>query len=109
MKHLPLRECGCAIGFIVAVIVLYGAAYFAMMERVDLASSFGSGKQVYPNSMPVAFYRFADESSRTIFRPAHCLDRLIRPDLWENEYELTHSEFVSVAKPVAGSTQEEHP
>jgi hypothetical protein len=96
MKHLPLRECGYAIFFIVALVVLYGGAYLAMMQRIDLGelinSSRGSraprgatiAEPLLP-SIPIATYRFGGDWSQTFFALAHQVDRQIRPELWQGE------------------------
>jgi hypothetical protein len=79
-QHLPLRECGYAIAVVVVLLVLYGGAYLAMMERVDVGISSKAGEQT-----PIALYRFGGESTPWFFGPAHEVDRWIRPELWRNE------------------------
>jgi hypothetical protein len=76
MKHLPLRECGYAIAFVLAMCVLYGGAYLALMQADDT----GAGRY-----MPMLKYRFGGEWSKRIFAPAHEVDRRIRPELWRFE------------------------
>jgi hypothetical protein len=79
MKHVPLRECAYAIIFVVALLCLYGGAYLAMMERVDLYTSIGG------EETPIATYRFGGEGSETFFSVAHEVDRQLRPDFWKGE------------------------
>jgi hypothetical protein len=80
MKHLPLRECGYAIAFIVALVLLYGGAYLAMMTYEDI----GSGRRIV-----ILEYRFGGERAEYFFAPAHEIDRRLRPDLWRFEMSRT--------------------
>jgi hypothetical protein len=99
MKHLPLRECGYAIAFIVALLLLYGGAYLAMMERrLLLISSVAS--QVYVD------YRYGDEWSEALFGPAHELDRQIRPELWKGEVDHT-ANYLRQAKAILSTMEKE--
>jgi hypothetical protein len=83
MKHLPLRECGYAIVFVLALFLLYGGAYFAMMQRLDLGISAIAGQET-----PMVEYRCGGEWAETFFGPAHEVDRQLRPDLWKGEREM---------------------
>ena len=80
MRHLPLRECGYAVGFILAIMLLYGGAYLGMMERIDLGISSIAGEET-----PMVAYRFGGDWSESFFAPAHEIDRQLRPDLWKGE------------------------
>ena len=94
MKHLPLRECGYAIAFVVVLTGLYAGAYFAMMQRFDLGISSIAGEET-----PIVTYRFGGESSEWFFAPAHEVDRRLRPDLWRNERDqATHRRIVAIGK-----------
>ena len=75
MRHMPLRECGYAIAFVVLLLFVYGGAYFAMMERKEIGHS------------PHVSYRFGEEWTEAIFAPAHDVDRRVRPDVWQNELD----------------------
>ena len=76
MKHLPLRECVCAIIAVVVLLGLYGGAYLAMMQRTEFGWFSG------------LTYRFGGEHARWFFAPAHDLDRRLRPDLWRDEIRV---------------------
>jgi hypothetical protein len=85
MNHLPLRECGYALTFIVVLLGLYLGAYFAMVERVDFGELIASSRPYLGPARPFAFYRFGGDWSQSFFYPAHALDRRIRAELWEGE------------------------
>jgi hypothetical protein len=77
---MPIRELVYAIVFVAALLLLYGGAYLAMMERFDLGISSIAGEET-----PIVTYRFGGEWSEGFFTPAHEIDRRVRPDLWRNE------------------------
>ena len=87
MKHLPLRECGYAIGFLVLLAGLYFGAYLLMVDRVDLGAMFGVPGTPGYQEAPAVVYRSV-EWSRDFFRPAHRFDQLLRPTVWDNEFDL---------------------
>jgi hypothetical protein len=84
MKHLPLRECGFAIAVLLGFLLLYGGTYFAMMLRDERISGIMIGGRIAEPSVRLE-YRFGGEWSRSLFEPAHEIDRRLRPDLWRNE------------------------
>jgi hypothetical protein len=86
MRHSLLRECGCAIAILLAILLLYGGAYLAMMERTEhhFGMSMWADGKIGPPAVWLD-YRFGGEWSRTFFGPAHEADRRLRPDLWQNE------------------------
>ena len=94
MKHLPLRECGYAIAVVVAVCLLYGGAYLALVEvveREDLRGAMrrpgdrhdlpGTPREISPPTC-VARYRIGNDWAKAFFSPIHELDRRVRPDYW---------------------------
>jgi len=84
IKHLPLRECGYAIGFVVLLVALYVGGYYAMVERiVTLTSVTPGGVRVSRLEKTVTVgYRFESELLHRIFAPMHALDRRLRPEWW---------------------------
>jgi hypothetical protein len=86
MRHFHLRECVYAIVILLALLILYGGAYLAMMERTEHhfgVAMMAEGK-IGPPSV-ILDYRIGGEWSRAFFGPAHEADRRLRPDLWRNE------------------------
>jgi hypothetical protein len=77
MRHLPLREFGYAVGFLVLLAALYVGAYYAMVEPTPLPIMMGVG----PWRMN-ANYRFGGESSAAFFSPLEELDRRFFPGRW---------------------------
>ena len=82
MKHLPLRQCGYVLGFVILGLLLYGGAYLAMMERVETSLNDDADPR-----RTVVRYCCGNEWSERLFGPAHEIDRRMRPHLWENEIE----------------------
>ena len=79
MRHFPLRELGCAIGFIVLVAALYAGAYYTMVERCEFGSS-----PVPELGRPWCYvqYRVGGNRAVAFFNPMHEIDRRIRPEWW---------------------------
>ena len=84
MKHMPLRECGYAIGFVAILLVLYGGAYIAMMQRTERISGFMFEGKIAEISVRLE-YRCGGDTSAAFFGPAHEIDRRLRPEMWRNE------------------------
>jgi hypothetical protein len=83
MKHLPLRECGYAIGVVALLLVTYGGAYLAIVEVPEFDD--GTRSTIHFGDEPALFvvtYRLGGDWSRAFFAPAHELDRRLRPELW---------------------------
>jgi hypothetical protein len=76
MKHLPLRELGYAIAFIITAFAAYTGSYFLLVEREDNSYSLDGPK--YHHAVN---YRFPETES--LFRPAVAIDRMLRPKYWE--------------------------
>jgi hypothetical protein len=87
MRHLPLRELGYAIGFVVVLAALYVGAYYAMVRR---APRFGEAVEV------VAIYSFSADWPTAFFLPIHQIDRRLRPDYWE--FGAALDEFIGQRK-----------
>jgi hypothetical protein len=87
MKHLPLRACGYVIGILAVLAGLYLGAYFVLLERLDMGELVATRGTPEYREMPAAHY-YCGEWGYNFFRPAHCVDRILRPAVWANEYEL---------------------
>jgi hypothetical protein len=87
MKHLPLRECGYAIAVLAVLAGLYLGAYFVLLERLDLGELVAQRGTPEYREMPAACY-YTGEWGYDFFRPAHHVDRMLRPWVWANEVEL---------------------
>jgi hypothetical protein len=74
MHHLPWREMGFSMGFVLILMALYIGTYYALVEdRVEVVA----GR--FP---PEPYYRFGTDELRPLFRPAHQFDRWCRPTAW---------------------------
>jgi hypothetical protein len=82
MKHLPLRECGYAIGVILIACALYGSTYVALSERKIAWYNLDPFEEV-----PVVSYRFGDEWAEWFFAFAHEIDSKIRSDMWRHQVD----------------------
>jgi hypothetical protein len=82
MKHLPLKECGYSIAFVAGLLGTYLAAYFAIVEAVDV-----SGYLARPVAV-VADYPCGGDWTKSFFWPAHRLDQRLRPEVWAGEVTL---------------------
>lgn len=99
MKHLPWRECGWALLFLLALAGLYMGAYYATITpRPRLVSKrYGIGViggKTFPVCVPG--YHFLPEAwVSPVFAPMHNLDRQLRPETWSRERarELLYEEF----------------
>jgi hypothetical protein len=83
MRHLPLRELGYAIGFLVVLSASYVVAYCALVDRTELGVECILGGQFV-----LVRYRFGGSSAESFFAPMHKLDRRLRPECWKNEVFL---------------------
>jgi hypothetical protein len=83
MRHVPLRELGYAVGFIVMLALLHAGAYFAMVSKeIDIESTELAVGQTELNVRVNATYWFGSDWSASFFRPVNDADRLIRPRYW---------------------------
>jgi hypothetical protein len=100
MRHLPLRELGYAIAFLILLIALYVGSYYAVVDRrpdeVVTEEEFPVPFSA-PGGIPVMTTRtvthrtlnsenmiavYPLEVMTTIYSPLHDLDRRIRPEHW---------------------------
>jgi hypothetical protein len=83
LRHLPLRELGYAVGFLVLLAALYVGAYFATVER----SLFGAGINAdWPDQPWLPWYpRIESEWTHPFFAPMHVVDLKLRPDYWDGK------------------------
>jgi hypothetical protein len=87
MRHMPIRELGYAIAFLIVVATLYAGAYFAMVERTEFR--FTGSPLAFPSGDEYSFveYRFGGDAAQSFFAPMHAVDRLLRPKLWQYEIQ----------------------
>jgi hypothetical protein len=76
MKHLPLRECGYAIGVVAFLVALYVGSYYALVEKKEAfaVSSWALGN--WPS------YRVGGAWAEKLYDPMYHLDRRLRPHIW---------------------------
>jgi len=88
MKHFPLREIGCAVGFILLLGIFYVGGYYALVithpELLDPGLLRLKRGTFGPSTYRIApEYRFGSDNSVRFFAPMHDLDKWLRPSLWE--------------------------
>lgn len=76
--HIPWKEMGWALVFVVLLLVVYVGSYLALVKR---------GTPLPGTGEVHALYRIGEnwesgEVIQTIFRPMNQLDRRLRPDYW---------------------------
>jgi hypothetical protein len=87
MRHIPFRECGYAVGFIVVTTALYIAAYYAMVVR-GVNIPMGGSFSVTIEELDTVYPSYPIESMRPFFQPIHEIDRKIRSRFWSEEGEF---------------------
>jgi hypothetical protein len=97
MRHVPFRECGYAIGFVLLLAAIYVGSYYAMVQKIE----FHWG---VPFTVDVVSYRFGGVGADSFFGPAHALDQQLRPEFWKREIPLDEASSAAVA---VGATLEE--
>lgn len=75
MKHVPWKELGWAVAFVVLLAVIYCGSYLGMVER-DGAIKNGRAVSIGP------YYRLGHQSLKPVFALAHSIDCLARPTYW---------------------------
>jgi hypothetical protein len=80
MKHLPWKETGWAIVFIVLLAFVYAGSYYAMVTQEWHSGIFW--EEGWFGSRPEPKYPFCDEVLKTVYGPMYSLDRKVRPGFW---------------------------
>lgn len=82
MKHVPIREIGYALAFLVLLAAVYVGGYYALVIREDdWQIEFGELPRVVIMP-PQAVYRLGGDSSKDFFSLLHEIDRRLRPSYW---------------------------
>ena len=89
-KHVPLKETGLALAFLLLLSAAYVGGYCALVTRKEVMSSirllppsnrWSTHNFTFSTEM-VAEYRIGGEVSKSIFSVCHDLDRRFRPKYW---------------------------
>jgi len=80
MKHLPLRECGYAIGVVVLLAAVYVGAYYAMVGR-----DYDPNRWVVGACDDCVHAQYPTEHLRAFFAPIHQVDRKARARFWSED------------------------
>ena len=91
------RRTALGIGGVLAVLAVYVASYFALVVRPSWGAASGVDPAVFGGSRVYKYwlsappkYRVPGSTTKTIFAPIHAIDRMLRRNLWEREYNLDH-------------------
>src|SRR4051812_35297175 len=82
MRHVPWKELGWAVLVVVLLLGGYGGLYLASVktDRDAWGIETWVDGQIHFKLNPC--YRFGGEWSEAVFKPAHMVDRAIRPTYW---------------------------
>ena len=108
MKHLPIKEVAWALVFVVLLFSVYVGAYFALVDRIAQYDSVptGSAEVVGEVTLPppvfsvgriVPQYRVGDEWARTVFGHIYEIDRIVRPDHWNDDDFIREHQIIGWA------------
>ena len=84
MKHLPWRECGYAIGFILVLAAIYVGSYYAMVRR-EYSPPFSSVWGTDEDDREFVRPKYSHDDMADFFRPMHEIDRRLRREYWSME------------------------
>jgi hypothetical protein len=89
MKHLLLRECGYAIAALLVLTLIYSGAYLGLVTHLELPHTIDAdGAEIEAGTEFIVDYRLGRTWCRDFFKPAHEVDRFIRPHVWQDEVDL---------------------
>jgi hypothetical protein len=85
MRHFPLRECGYVIGCIVLLGAMYVGGYYGTIMRVATAEHYDGDDASWRLGRPFMAPRYPADRLEAFFAPIHSLDRMLRPEFWNED------------------------